>query len=300
MNDKIKEKMKEQGYRFTGKNSAVKVCEWCREAIRGNNVCYKQKFYGIESNRCIQMTPNVFGCTHNCKFCWRTLDYERNTNLEWDDPKEIYENSIKEQKQLLVGFYGSDNKDKKKLEKAMEPNQFAISLTGEPTMYPYLPEFIDIIKNNGKTAYLVSNGTIPKMVKKLKNHQPTNMYVTLPANSKKMYKRVCKPIINNGWENLNKSLSMLKNFDTSVLRLTMVNGLNMKDPKKYAKIIDSTNPKYVEVKAFMAIGGARKRLGVEYMPTQKEIKKFAIKIEKHSNFNIKNEKEDSRVVLLES
>lgn len=299
MGKTVKQKLEEQGYRFTGENSAIKICEWCREAIRGNNFCYKQKFYGIESNRCIQMTPNVFKCTENCDFCWRTVDYKKNINIKWDKPKQIFENSIKEQKELLIGFYGSKKlNNKKKLEKAMEPNQFAISLTGEPAMYPYLPKFIDIIKKNNMTAFLVSNGTIPKMIKKLTNHQPTNMYITLAANNEKMYNNVCNPVINNGWEKLNKSLRLLKEFNTSVLRLTLIKSLNMKNPKKYAKIIDKTKPTYIEAKAFMAIGGARERLGVQYMPTHKNSKEFAKKIQKHSSYKIKQEKQDSRVVLL--
>ena len=45
------------GYRFIGRHSAIKICEWARSAIRGKSFCYKQKFYGIQSHRCIQMSP---------------------------------------------------------------------------------------------------------------------------------------------------------------------------------------------------------------------------------------------------
>ena len=53
---------------------------------------------------------------------------------------------------------------------------FAISLTGEPTLYPKLPELIKEIHSRGKTSFLVTNGQHPEVLQKLKIdhiiHQP--------------------------------------------------------------------------------------------------------------------------------
>jgi len=57
-------------------------------------------------------------------------------------------------------------------------------------------------------------------------------------------------------------------------------------------------PNFVEVKAFMSVGGARKRLPYEAMPMHSEIKEFAEQLEKNSSYRIRDEKSDSRVVLL--
>ena len=65
------------------------------------------------------------------------------------------------------------------LKEAFKPIHFAISLSGEPTMYPKLPELIDEIHKRGMTAYLVTNGSYPDMVEKLINHEPTQFYITL-------------------------------------------------------------------------------------------------------------------------
>ncbi len=312
------------GYRFVGKNkhSAVKICEWCRNAIRfrdGNerelndaediddqrsssrsasrSFCYKQKFYGIKSHRCLQMSPAAFWCSLNCLHCWRTLRFKAPRRVEWDEPKEILDESINAQRKLLEGFWGSEC-DKKKLREAMQPNHVAISLIGEPCFYPKLPELVKEIKSRNMTAYVVSNGTVPAMIERLTEHQPTNMYITLPAPNEKIYEKACLPLVKNGWKNIMKSLSLLREFDRSVIRLTLARGLNFVQPEKYAEIINESEADFIEVKSFMSVGGARERLPYNRMPLHTEIKEFAEKIEKHSSYRIINEKADSRVVLL--
>ncbi len=297
INQKLKTLLEKQGYRIIGNHSAIKICNWTREAIRNKNVCYKNTFYGIQSHRCLQMSPAAFWCSLNCLHCWRTLRFKVPKQAEWDEPKEILDESINAQKKLLEGFWGSEC-NKKKLKEAMQPNQIAISLIGEPCLYPKLPELIDEVKNRNMTAYVVSNGTIPEMTEKLISHQPTNMYITLPAPDESIFKKACLPIVKDGWQNIMKSLSMMKEFDRSVIRLTLVKDLNFVKPEKYAEIIDRAETDFVEIKSFMSVGGARERLAYSRMPLHAEIKAFAEDIEKHSSYKIINEKSDSRVVLL--
>ena len=70
------------------------------------------------------------------------------------------------------------------------------------------------------------------------------------------------------------------------------------NPEEYAELIEKASPDFVEAKAFMPVGGAQERLPYESMPRHSEIKDFAKQLEKNSSYKIKNEKEDSRVVLL--
>ena len=298
--DFMREKTIQMGYRFVGRHSAIKVCQWTKESIRGKNVCYKNKFYGIESNQCVQMTPVMFFCSMNCRWCWRNFDYILPRQKEdWDDPKQILDGCIKEQVEILQGFYGNPNADIEKLQKSMMPQHVAISLSGEPTLYPYLPEFIDEIMNKNMTAFLVSNGTRPEMIEKLLEHQPTNLYISFYGTTPEMYKKGAIPMEKNFWENVNKSLKMLGKFDcNTVVRLTLAKGLNFTDPKGYAEIIDGTGAKFIEVKGFMAVGGSRKSMKYEDMPLHSEIQEFAAEIERHSSYRIVDEKSDSRVVLL--
>ncbi len=289
-----------QGYRFVGKHSAIKVCEWTKKSIRGKGHCYKEKFYGISSHQCVQMSPAVFFCDLNCLHCWRSLQFMLpKKSFKWDSPQEIFDGCIKEHKKVIQGFWGALKVNEKKMREAEKPKHFAISLSGEPAFYPHLPELIDLIKSKGMTAFLVTNGMHPKMIKKLINHQPTNLYVTLHAPTEEIYRKECCPIIKNVWARLLRSLSLLKKFDcNTVIRLTLNKVTNMKNPEEYAKIIEKVKPKFVEVKAYMAVGGARQKLPYSTMPFFEEIKDFAKEIEKNSSYKIVNDKEDSRVVLM--
>ncbi len=290
-----KSRYEKAGYRFVGNHSAVKVCLWTKRSLRDKGFCYKQKFYGIQSHRCLQMTPAFPFCTHRCLFCWRDTSL---TNPKWkgpvDEPAEILEGCVEKQRELLSGFL--ENRTKKVME-ALNPNQVAISLAGEPLMYPKISELIEECLNRKMSVFVVSNGTFPDVVEKLS--EPTNFYITLPAPNKKVYVKTCNPLIKNGWERIQKSLSLLKNFDcNTVVRLTLVRDLNFVEPDQYAAIIDEASPDFVEVKAFMSVGFARERLPYSRMPLHQEIREFAEQIAEKSSYKVADEKSDSRVVLL--
>lgn len=289
-----------QGYRFVGNHSAVKTCLWCRNSISNKGECYKCLFYGIPSWRCVQMTPSLGFCPLRCQWCWRDISY---AEKEWhgpvDGPKEIIDGCIREHKELLMGYKGYEKVNKKRFEEAMNPTQFAISLSGEPTLYPKLPEMIDELRKRKITSFVVSNGTQPEMIKKLIKHQPTQMYITLPAPNEEIFLKSCTPLEGiNYWKKIMESVSLLKKFNRSVIRLTLARGINMINPEEYAEIISKAKPNFVELKAYMALGFSRKRVGVKGMPTFPEIMDFSEKVNNSLGYNLIGSSEQSRVVLL--
>ncbi|MBL7055822.1 4-demethylwyosine synthase TYW1 [Candidatus Woesearchaeota archaeon] len=287
-----------EGYRLVGNHSAVKVCAYCKKSVKDEDVCYKNTFYGIESWRCVQMSPTFF-CDHRCVFCWRDIEY---VWPKWqgqiDDPKDIVEDAIEAHVELMQGFKGNPKSVKEKLEGMEKPLHFAISLTGEPTMYPRLHEMIDYIKSKGMTAFLVTNGTIPNMVEKLLKHQPTQLYISVYGSNKEMHRRTANPITKDAWEKLQKSLSMLNKFKRNVMRLTLVKNYNFMDPEGYAELIEKYKPMFVEAKGYSFVGHSQKRLEVSNMPFHQEIMEFAKKIEENSSYKIVDSKIESKVVLL--
>ncbi len=293
-------RMERSGYRFVGRHSAIKICNWTRQSIRGVDSCYKCKFYGISSNRCIQMTPTVFWCSFNCPHCWRQHRYTLPPeNIEWDSPTFILDECIREQIQILQGFKGSSTADQEKVEKAMMPKHVAISLAGEPTLYPMLPEFIVEVIWRGMTAYLVTNGTNPDAVKKLINYQPTNLYISVYGATPDVYKRTTAWMIENAFNRVMQSLSFMKQFScNTVFRMTLMKNLNMVDAEGYATLIEDAQPTFVELKGYKAVGGSQKRLGPEFMPTHEEIMAFAELIQQHTDYTIVDQKENSSVALL--
>ena len=302
--DKLLKILRIQKYHVVGTHSAVKRCRWLYEALIHNRFCYKQKFYGIKSHQCIQMTPAVLNCTMRCLFCWRAqsgdlkIKWSEIEQPKWNAPEDLVEGCIKAQLKILSGYKGNPKTNPKKLNEASSPKHVAISLTGEPTLYPSLGELIRSFHKKGFTTFLVSNGTLPRSLSQL-SEEPTQLYISVCAFDKENFLETCRPQISSAWENLNETLSLLPSFRCpTVIRITLARNLNMKNPELYARLIEKTNPTYVEPKAYMHVGFSRLRLGFENMPTHKEIQEFATKLAKEMGYNILDESPESRVVLL--
>lgn len=302
LNKKQVEKLESSGYRFVGSHNhaAAKICHWTKQSILDKGVCYKEKFYGIESHRCLQMAPAVPNCQQKCEFCWRDLSYTQTQwEGEYDDPKTIIDEAVKAQNNLLCGFFGNDKANKEKLEESKTPTNAAISLAGEPMLYPEIDELIAEFNRRNFTTFVVSNGQCVDKLKNLEN-EPYQLYLSLDAPTKKIYNDVCQPQINEGWDNLNQSLDTLASFNSrTCIRTTCVKGRNMTNPEKYAELIKKASPDFVEIKAYMCVGSSRHRLTPDNMPTFDEVKSFAQKIGENCGKKIVNESEVSRVVLLQ-
>lgn len=295
-----------QGYRIVGKHSGVKICHWTKESLVNNRVCYKEKWYGIRSHKCMEFSPSLIWCTHKCLWCWRIQSGDRK-NLVWkefpfpekiDEPREILEKAIEMRRLLLTGFKGNPKVDVKKWEEANIPTNVAISLSGEPTLYPKLSELIEESHKLKMKTFLVTNGTLPERLEKLDN-LPWQLYVTLPAPSKEIYLKACRPKLKDGWERIMRTLEILPSLKTrKVIRLTMVKNLNMSFPEKYAKLIEKAEPNFVEVKAYEWVGESQKRLPRKGMPFLEDILNFAKEIEKNIGYKVKDAFKPSGVALL--
>ncbi|MBD3354529.1 4-demethylwyosine synthase TYW1 [Candidatus Woesearchaeota archaeon] len=297
----LKKLLENQQYAFIGSHSAVKICAWTKKSLLDEGVCYKEKFYGISSHRCCQLSTTVNHCQNRCIFCWRPTQYTEGIDIKGklDDPKKLIDKAIKAQQKQISGFGGNKKLNKKKFKEAQIPNQFAISLSGEPTLYPKLGELINEILKRDATAYVVSNGLCPDVLADL-HPLPTNMYLSLDAPNKELFRKIDQSQIKDAWEKLNKSLEILKKLNTkTVLRITVLKGLNDVHPEQYASLIKKASPDFVEVKAYMFVGASRQRLTIDRMPRHHEVKAFSKDILKHlKEYKLKDEKKESRVVLL--
>jgi tRNA wybutosine-synthesizing protein 1 len=295
--------LQKASYKIFGKNShsAVKLCLWTKRAVKTGAFCYKQKFYregcGVTSHRCVQMTPCFTKCNLRCSHCWRDHQYFSKQEHNWDSAQEVFDESIKAQISLLTGLGGVPHLEKN-LNEARLPNQVAISLDGEPFCYPHLNELISLYRKNNFSVFLVTNGTFPEKIRALKN-LPTNFYLSLTSNSKEMFTKTQHPTETGLWQKILESLKIFSTLKTTrVIRVTCVKNMNMFSPEKYAKLIALAQPDFVEVKAWMCVGGSAKRLSYEQMPTHEEVHAFAEKIANTLNYKVKDEQQASRVVLL--
>ena len=300
MKEEYRKILEKQHYAVVGNHSAVKLCHWMRQSLLFNRECYKQTFYGIESHRCLQMTPSINQCNHMCLFCWRHQGFTEKEFKEVDDPKFILQKCIEGQKKLITGFKGDPRCDQKKWKEANDPNMLACSLSGEPTLYPRLGELFEECHKKNITTFLVTNGTNPDALEKLEP-LPKQLYVSIVAHNKELYKKVCSPLISNGWEKINQTLELLPSLSTrTVIRHTLVQNWNMdfKNIKEYAKLDEKAQPMYIEPKGYVFVGYSRKRMTIANMPSHEKVYDFGEKLADKLGYNLLMEKKDSRVVLL--
>lgn len=296
MDKKLKKVLENMHYEPVGNHSAVEICSWTKKSLLDEGFCYKQKFYGIRSHLCCQMTP-VLDCDQRCVFCWRPWEISFGKVKKWDSPKKIVDDCIKGQIRKLSGFGGNEKVGLKKFKDAQEPQHFAISLSGEPTLYPKLSELIKELHKRGKTTFLVTNGQHPEVLAKIK--LPTQLYVSIEAPTEELYKKIDSPLNKDGWLRLNKTLELLPKLDCrKVLRLTLIKGLNDSDIKEWSTLIRKAGSVMLEIKAYMFIGGSRKRLKKENMPSHEEVMDFSKKLAKELKLKVIDEKKESRVALL--
>jgi tRNA wybutosine-synthesizing protein 1 len=297
-------------YRLYG-NAAVQICLWTKKALRGEGVCYKQKFYGIECKRCMQFTPFIF-CQQNCIHCWRPKELLRSnikkiseeTKLKVDE-NEIVERLIEERKKLLIGFGGNKKVKKEMLADALVPNHFAISLVGDPLLYPRLAELIRVLKNKykAKSIFVVTNCQEPQALKRLiqKDCLPTQLYLSINATNEKDFVKLNRPLYKDAWQRFLAFLKVAKKVKCrKVVRYTLIRGINdkQKNIAELKELVKLSDPDFIEVKGYMHIGYSKQRLEKAAMPLHKDVKDFSFALAREIGFNYANEDPASRVVLL--
>ncbi len=391
-------------YRIVGENkhSSTKPCHWLEQRLmtgRNNRNCYKDIF-GIQSHRCLQNTPSLPFCNHQCTFCWRDIESGSLGSefiVEPDDPKLLVDEMLRHHKDIIENhlplrryldnyeimidilyymllnsrqnfninslankIHVSKNKieraiillknqefiklinqssnefgldddikccigSKEELEllikrslttpdeimqahsEAMIPNHAAISLDGEPLLYPRISEFVQEFKNRQMTTFIVTNGTLPEKIESL-DPSPSQLYITLAAPNEEIYKKICRPMIKNGWDKIINSLDLINSLSfRTVVRLTAVKNLTINEHfiNDYAKIIEKANPNFFEIKGFTLQAKAlliKERLKSKkqiqyYFPEYDYLEDLVLKFEEKSGFPLIYKNKASRDFL---
>ncbi len=260
--DKVREKLAKMKYGLVGETSAVQVCRWTKNSLKGDKGCWKEKFYGISSSGCVQMTPSVMWCENKCLHCWRPIEMNLGVELpNVDDPVEILDGIIAKRREMLQGLKGAKEVDKETFEEDIEPNIFTMSLSGEATLYPRLGEMFAEIRRRGKISFLVSNGLNPGAIRKLekvkkksgirtartdtdcekikeKKEQdlqdgqdlfesglPTQLVISCNAPNEELFLKWHRSSVRDAWEKFLESLGVMKSLKGKVrrvIRLTLV------------------------------------------------------------------------------
>ncbi|MEK6832389.1 MAG: 4-demethylwyosine synthase TYW1 [Thermoproteota archaeon] len=292
-------------------HSTVELCHWTKKSFKHEGSCYKHKFYGISTHRCMEFSPAGMHCENRCVYCWRPMEFYDSLKMEPEkvaEPKEILTKLMEERKKLIMGYYGDSRNDKQRLDESLLPSHYAISLSGEPTMYPKLPELIKYLKSleATKSIFLVTNGQEPDMIQRLQDEDalPTQLYLSTNAADYDSFLKINKPKYSDSWQRWNKTLEMLKHLDTrTVLRITLIRNYN--DQKEmipaFASMLKQASPHFIEIKSYMHIGRSTNRLEHSNMLEMDEVRKFSEEIAKQSQiFSVMDESLVSRIVILQN
>jgi tRNA wybutosine-synthesizing protein 1 len=225
-----------------------------------------------------------------------------------DEPDAIIHHLLKERERLIMGFYGSSKSNKKKLDESLFPAHYAISLSGEPTMYPKLPDLIRYLKSlkNTKSVFLVTNGQEPEMIARLikEDSLPTQLYLSTNASNKKMFYQINRPKYKDAWNRWLNTLNILSELNTrTVLRMTLIRNYNsdLNHIPEFVNLINKANPHFIEVKSYMHIGMSTNRLEHNNMLDVEEVREFTSNLQQNLQcFNIMDESEISRIVVLQN
>ena len=279
----LRSRLESQSYHLVGAHSGVKLCHWTKKDVKDKSEdkgsCYKHKFYGVESYRCMQVSPALTWCTERCSFCWRSESYASGddmSNVKHEDPREIILGMIEGQRKLLSGYGGNQEVSREHWERSLKPKHVAISLSGEPTLYEHLDEFLEICHELGMSTFLVTNGTQPKVLENL-NTLPTQLYLTLAGATKNTHSAITRPFNpQESWNNLLETIELFPSLNTrKVIRMTLVKGKNMKEAESYADLFEKSEAHFLEAKGFVSVGDARNNYGYDRMPNLIDIVEFS-------------------------
>ncbi|GAB5366733.1 hypothetical protein AAMO2058_001168800 [Amorphochlora amoebiformis] len=276
LTESLRKSLTKQGYKLIGSHSGVKLCRWTKAMLRGRGGCYKHSFYGISSYQCMETTPSL-ACANKCVFCWRHHSNPVGKSWKWkmDDAKLIVNGAIEKHQKMIKQMKGVPGVKPERYKEAFTVKHCALSLVGEPIMYPQINEFLGLLHEKKISSFLVTNAQFPDRVKHL--NPCTQLYVSIDAATKDTLKAVDRPLHKDFWERFIGSLKALKQKASTrtVYRLTLVRDWNMQDVKAYVKLLVLGLPLLIEIKGVTFCGDSKaSSLTIKNSPFHHEVCTF--------------------------
>ncbi|UYV84727.1 TYW1 [Cordylochernes scorpioides] len=299
LNPTLRANLTKQGYKLIGTHSAVKMCRWTKSMLRGRGGCYKHTFYGIESHRCMETTPSL-ACANKCIFCWRHQTNPVGTEWKWetDSPKDILDGALQNHRRMINEFKGVPGVLPDRITEGINVKHCALSLVGEPIMYPHINDLLDKLHAENISTFLVTNAQFHDQIASLK--PVTQLYVSVDAASKESLKKIDRPLFKDYWERFISSLKELsRKGQRTVYRLTLVNEFNTEEIQGYANLVKIGNPDFIEIKGVTYCGTGKSKLTMANVPWHSDVVKFSLELSnKLIDYEVACEHEHSNCVLL--
>lgn len=276
LTDRLRGDLSKQGYRLIESHSAVKICRWTKNSMRGRGGCYKHTFYGIKSYQCMEMTPNL-ACASKCTFCWRHHKNPVGTEWKWkmDPPDVIVEQGLKNHLDMIRQLKGVPGVTKERFLESQTVRHCALSLVGEPIFYPRINELLEILHSRQISTFLVTNAQFPDAMRHLV--PVTQLYVSIDAPNRDALKKIDRPLYKDFWQRYIECLKIIsEKKQRTVFRLTLVQKANMEDLEGYANLIKIGQPNFIEIKGVTYCGTSKaNKLTMENVPWHEQVIEFA-------------------------
>ncbi|CAJ1064914.1 S-adenosyl-L-methionine-dependent tRNA 4-demethylwyosine synthase TYW1 [Xyrichtys novacula] len=271
----LREALTKQGYKLIGSHSGVKLCRWTKSMLRGRGGCYKHTFYGIESHRCMETTPSL-ACANKCVFCWRHHTNPVGTEWRWkmDPAEKILQDAEEKHQNMIRQFRGVPGVKPERYEEGLKVKHCALSLVGEPIMYPEINTFLRLLHSHKISSFLVTNAQFPQEIRSLV--PVTQLYVSVDASTKDSLKKIDRPLFKDFWPRFLDSLKALgEKRQRTVYRLTLVKAWNVEEMLAYSELIALGQPDFVEVKGVTYCGeSSASSLTMANVPWHQEVVAF--------------------------
>jgi len=225
------------------------------------------------------MTPSL-ACANKCVFCWR--HHKNPVGKEWkwkmDDPDFLIEGAISNHQTMIKTMKGVPGVIPERYNEAFKIRHCALSLVGEPIIYPEINQFINNLHSRGISSFLVTNAQFPDRIEQLK--PVTQLYISVDAATPESLKKIDRPIFTDFWERFLACIDQLsKKGQRTVFRLTLVKEWNMEELKNYAELIMRGKPDFIEVKGVTYCGTSKaSTLRMTNVPFHEEVKSWVQKL----------------------
>ena len=200
-----------------------------------------------------------------------------------DPPEDIVEGAIARHVTMVREFGGTPGVNRERWLAALTPKHCALSLVGEPIMYPHINALLRLLHARGISSFLVTNAQFPDAIAALE--PVTQLYVSIDAGNEADLREVDRPLFSDFWARFLGCLDALRaKRQRTVYRLTLIKGekgnMGPNAVREYASLIARGAPELIEVKGVtwsgVSDGGG---LTMASVPWHSEVRDFCVALQ---------------------
>ena len=114
-----------------------------------------------------------------------------------DDPLTLVTAAIDGHRGMIKQMKGVPGVVQTRFDEGMDPRHCALSLVGEPIMYPEIDKFVGLLHDKRISTFLVTNAQFPDAITNLP--AITQLYVSVDAATPETLKAIDRPLFGDYW-----------------------------------------------------------------------------------------------------